>query len=313
MIVTTRFPDLPPRPETAANAAFRRSFAARWARENVVFLASTRRFDSPPLPAALSLKLIEQGAASIEVGRRRVLLDAGRAIVINEGESYAVRIASDQPVRSFSVHFRPGLAAEVAAARREPWERALVRDNEPAGGATPLFQDQLRMPSPALQHCLNTIRQLALAGERDGDVYEAPFIALLDQLLGDDHVARAQLDALDVVRPSTRSELGRRAGWAHDFILSNYAEPIALDDIAAAAHLSKFHLLRTFHQVYGATPLALLRTRRAEAAAALLRSGAADLASVAEQVGFGSRWAMQRALKEHCGVTGRALRQARRA
>ena len=48
MIVTTRFPDLAPRPETAANAAFRRRFAARWARENVVFLASTRRFDSQP-------------------------------------------------------------------------------------------------------------------------------------------------------------------------------------------------------------------------------------------------------------------------
>lgn len=238
MIVTTRFPDLPPRPETAANAAFRRSFAARWGRENVVFLASTRRFDSPPLAAALSLKLIEQGAASVEVGRRRLLLEAGRAIVVNEGEPYAVSIASDQPVRSFSVHFRPGLAAEVAVARREPWQQALARDNEPAAGTVPLFREQLRTPSPALQRCLNTIRQLALAGERDGDLYEAPFIALLDQLLGDDHAARSQLEALDAVRPSTRCELGRRAGWAHDFILSNYAEPIALAQIAAAAHLS---------------------------------------------------------------------------
>jgi AraC family transcriptional regulator len=311
MIVTTRFPDLAPRPETAANAAFRRSFAARWARENVVFLASTRRFDSQPLPAALSLKLIEQGAASLDVGRRRVLLEAGRAIVVNEGESYAVSIASDQPVRSFSVHFRPGLAAEVAAARREPWEHALARDNEPASGATPLFHDQLRAPSPPLQHCLNAIRQLALAGERDGDLYEAPFIALLDRLFGDDCAARVQLETLDVVRPSTRAELGRRAGWAHDFILSNYAEPVALEHIAAAAHLSKFHLLRIFHQVYGATPLGVLRARRAKAAAALLQEGATDLAAVAERAGFGSRWAMQRALRQHCGATGRDLRQRR--
>jgi AraC-like DNA-binding protein len=275
----------------------------------VVFLASTSRFDSPPLPAALSLKLIERGAASIEVGRRRLLLDAGQALVVNEGESYAVSIASDQPVRSFAVHVRPGLAAEVAAARRQAWEQALARDNESAAAPAPLFCDQLRTPSPALQRRLQAIRQLALAGERDGELYEAPFIDLLDQLLAEDHAARTRLDALDAVRPSTRAELGRRAGWARDYILSNYAEPIALDHIAAAAHLSKFHLLRSFHQLYGTTPLALLRTRRAEVAAALLRDGSADLAAVADAAGFGSRWAMQRALRQHCGATGRTLRQ----
>ena len=130
MIVTTRFPDLAPRPETSANAAFRREFAARWARENVVFLASTRRFDSQPLPAALSIKLIEQSAATLEVERRRVRVEAGQAVVVNEGERYAVSIASDQPLRCLSVHFRPGLAGEVAAARREPGGAALARGHE---------------------------------------------------------------------------------------------------------------------------------------------------------------------------------------
>lgn len=309
MIVTTRFPDLPPRPETAANAAFRRQFAARWARENVVFIATTRRVDTPPLPAALSVKLVEQGAATLEVGRRRVLLEAGRCLVVNEAETYAVSIASTAPVRCFSVHFRPGLAAEVAQARREPWERALARGNEAAARATPLFGDQLRTPSAAVRQMLDTIRQLALAGERAGDAYEAPFIALLDRLLADDRAARAQLDTLDAVRPATRAELGRRAAWAHDFILSHYTEAITLDQIAEAARLSKYHLLRTYHQVYGTTPHSALRARRAEAAQALLRHGTGDLAAVAETVGFGSRWAMQRALRRHCGATGRALRR----
>jgi AraC family transcriptional regulator len=311
VIVTTRFPDLAPRPETSANAAFRREFAARWARENVVFLASTRRFDSQPLPAALSIKLIEQSAATLEVERRRVRVEAGQAVVVNEGERYAVSIASDQPLRCLSVHFRPGLAGEVAAARREPWGRALARGHDTGSRATPMFRDHLRAPSPALLRCLSAIRDLVLAGECDGDVYEAPFVALLDQMLADEQTECAQLETLDAVRPGTRCELGRRAGWAHDFILSNYAEPIALDDIAAAAHLSKYHLLRTFRQVYGATPLALLRSRRAQAAAELLRAGADDLAVVAECAGFGSRWAMQRALREHCGATGRALRRRR--
>jgi len=308
MIVTTRFPDLPPRPETVANAAFRRSFAARWGRENVVFMASTRRVETPPLPSALSVKLVLQGAATFELGRRRVLVEAGQCLVVNEGERYAVSIASDQPVQSFSLHFRPGLAVEVAAARREPWERAL--DGDAALRAAPQLCDALQTPSPALLQLLGAVRERALAGERDGEAYEALFIATLDRLLADDEGLRSRCETLDAVRPATRAELARRAGWARDYIHSNYAEPITLAQIAEAARLSKFHLLRAFRQVYGATPHALLTARRAEVAARLLAKPDADLTAVAEAAGFGSRWSLQRALRRHCGATGRALRSA---
>jgi AraC-like DNA-binding protein len=309
VIVTTRFPDLPPRPETAANAAFRRAYFARWGTENMVFYAGTRQFESMPQAAPLSVKLMERGSATLRVGRREVLFEPGACLVVNEGESYNVRISCDTPAHALSLHFRPGLAAEVAAARRTGWDRALDRASERPPAEAPRLREDLHAPSASLLELLAAVRHQVMQGERDGDRYEPLFIAVLDRLLADSGAARAQLEKLDAVRPGTRAELGRRAGWAHDFILSNYAEPIALDDIAAAARLSKFHLLRVFRQVYGATPLAVLRTRRAEAAAALLRSGADDLAVVAEAAGFGSRWAMQRALREHCGATGRALRQ----
>lgn len=310
MIVTTRFPDLAPRPETSANAAFRRAFAARWGRENTVFLASARQFESAPLRSALSVKVMERGTTHLVLGRRQLLFEAGQCLVVNEGETYAARIASAEPVHSFSLHFRPGLAAEVAAARRGGWRRALDQPGDAAAATTaPLLRDDLHLPSAALRQLLADVRALVLQGERDGEAYEPLFIAVLDRVMRDHEVDRHQAGAaLHVVRPTTRDELRRRAGWAHDFILSNYAEPLLLDDIAAAAHLSKYHLLRVFHQVYGRTPLAALRARRAEAAQALLRHGERDLAAVAAGVGFGSRWAMQRALRERFGVTGRTLR-----
>lgn len=309
MIVTTRFPDLPPRPETSANAAFRRAYAARWGRENTVFMASARQFESMPQRSSLSVKVLERGAAHLWLGRRHVLLEAGQCLVVNDGETYTVRIDSSEPVPGFSLHFRPGLAAEVAAARRSGWGRALDDGAQALAGPTPLLRDDLHAPSLALARALAAVRARVQQGERDGEAFEALFIEVLDQLLHDDEDTRLQAgQALQVVRPATRDELRRRAGWAHDFILSNYAEPLALADIAAAAHLSKYHLLRVFHQVYGQTPLAVLRSRRAEAAQALLRGGEPDLAAVAASVGFGSRWALQRALRQRFGVTGRALR-----
>lgn len=309
MIVTTRFPDLPPRPETAANAAFRRSFQARWGRENVVFLAQARRVETPTLPSALSLKLVDRGAATVLVGRRSVLLEPGAALVVNEGDPYAVSIASMAPVHCFSVHFRPGLADEVAVARRQGWDQALDRGPQPAPGSAPLLNDHLRRLPATLLALLEAVRARALDGERDGQAYEALFVALLDELLGQDEDERTRQLALPALRPGTREELARRAGWAHDFIHSHFADPITLDQIAEAARLSKFHLLRAFRQLYGATPHAVLQARRAAVAARLLRDPAADLTTVAEAAGFGSRWSMQRALRRHCGGTGRTLRE----
>jgi AraC-like DNA-binding protein len=309
MIVTTRFPDLPPRPETPVNASFRREYFARWGRENMVFLAGTRQFESMPQPAALSIKLIERGSATLQFRRRQVLLEPGQCIVVNEGEPYSVRISSDAPVQAYSLHFRPGLGAEVAAARRAGWDQALERGHEVVDAGTPRLRDELHAPSPALTQVLEAVRERVHEGERDGDAFEPLFIAALDHLFAADEALRRHAGrALGVVRPTTRAELVKRVGWAHDYIFSNYAEPITLDQIAAAARLSKYHLLRAFRNVYGATPHTLLQQRRAHAAARLLGDGEGDLAMVADAAGFGSRWAMQRALRRHCGETARALR-----
>lgn len=310
MIVTTRFPDLPPRPETSANAVFRRSFAARWGRENVVFMATARHVQTPTLPSALSFKLVESGTATIRVGRRSLLLEPGLGLVVNEGEPYAVTIASEVPVRCFSVHFRPGLAQDVAAARRCNWDQALARGTAAALHRAPLLREHLRALTPQAWPVLQAIREHTLAGEADGEIYEPLFIELIAHLLAQDEGERARHLALQAVRPANREELVRRAGWAHDFIHSHYADPITLDQIAEAARLSKFHLLRAFRHVYGDTPHAMLQARRAAVAASLLRGDAADLVAVAGAAGFGSRWTMQRALRRYCGATASALQQA---
>ncbi|MBL8331337.1 MAG: helix-turn-helix transcriptional regulator [Rubrivivax sp.] len=313
MIVTTRFPDLPPRPQTPSNAAFRQAFFARWGLENTVFLASTRQFESMTQTAALSVKLAEQGRATLRVGRRELMLEAGHCLVVNEGEPYSVRISGEVPMRAFSLHFRPGLAAEVATARAETWQRALERGGHEPARSAPWLRDDLHLPSAALLDIVAAVRRRVLEGDRDGQSYEPLFIGALDRLLADSHQQRRGAAAsLQAVRASTRGELLRRAGWAHDFIFSHYAEPISLDQIAAAAHLSKYHLLRTFHQVYGQTPHAALNERRAQIAQALLTEGRADLVTVAETAGFGSRWAMQRALRRQYGATARALRGRQR-
>ena len=58
---------------------------------------------------------------------------------------------------------------------------------------------------------------------------------------------------------------------AKDLADARYAEPLGVDDMAAAAGLSRAHFSREFRRAFGESPHVYLLTRRLERAAALLR------------------------------------------
>jgi AraC-like DNA-binding protein len=75
---------------------------------------------------------------------------------------------------------------------------------------------------------------------------------------------------------------------AKDLADARYFEPLEVDDLAAAAGLSKAHFSREFRRAFGESPHAYLLTRRLERAAALLRSTDRSVADVCLSVGLRS-------------------------
>lgn len=75
---------------------------------------------------------------------------------------------------------------------------------------------------------------------------------------------------------------------AKDLADARYAEPLEVDDLAAAAGLSKAHFSREFKQAFGDSPHAYLLTRRLERAAALLRTTDRSVADICFSVGLQS-------------------------
>jgi AraC-like DNA-binding protein len=67
-----------------------------------------------------------------------------------------------------------------------------------------------------------------------------------------------------------------------------YAEPLDLDELAAAAHISKYHFIRCFAATYGRTPAAYLAERRIERAQDLLRATNLTVTEVCMLVGYSS-------------------------
>ena len=89
---------------------------------------------------------------------------------------------------------------------------------------------------------------------------------------------------------------------AKDYLLANYAHNAGLADLAAAADMSPFHLLRVFARTTGQTPHEFLIQKRVDAAKELLRSSL-PLARIAADCGFADQSHMTRLFRRQHGLT----------
>ena len=95
---------------------------------------------------------------------------------------------------------------------------------------------------------------------------------------------------------------------AKDLADARYAEPLAVDDLARAAGLSKAHFSREFRRAFGESPHGYLLTRRLERAAALLRMTDRSVADICLSVGLTSVGSFTSSFTRTYGVTPTAYR-----
>ena len=92
-MILTQLPDLPPRPATARNAAFRRMFYDRWGKENWIVCGRAHRAEYPEYRQTCSIKAVFQGSEHYYVDRRRLTVTDETYLVLNEGRSYGSQLA----------------------------------------------------------------------------------------------------------------------------------------------------------------------------------------------------------------------------
>jgi transcriptional regulator GlxA family with amidase domain len=90
---------------------------------------------------------------------------------------------------------------------------------------------------------------------------------------------------------------------ARDVADRNYAEPLDLAALAAAAGVSKYHFLRCFAAEYGETPMQYLTRRRIERATDLLRATNLTVTEVCGLVGYSSLGSYSQRFTELVGMS----------
>lgn len=258
------------------------------------------RGTAPPGFDRPSLRTLQRGTELLNLGARRLRLDQDNYFVANAGPDRSSLYEGD--AGALVIVFASGALAQSRLA--PDVERT---EAEPGGDATG-FLETLQPHGGAVTRHLRQIERGLRAQLDDALWWDERIVRLLDAAIDAETTLQRRAAALAALRPATRRELLRRVLIASDHIQSHYDRPLALHEIAAAAHLSAFHLVRLFRRVHGITPHAYLTRKRLQVALRLLAGTRLGLDDIAARTGLGTRSSLFRHLRRQQGSGAAALR-----
>jgi AraC family transcriptional regulator len=232
-----------------------------------------------------ALGLTLSGVNVRHVEGRAFTASASHVMLSNRGQPYRV----SHPFGSGEVQLnfapRDDLLIELLAARdptvQDRHERPFRAHQLPAG--------------PQLRLAAQLFAAAAASGRADRVQLEEAAIALLG------HMVSSLAPATPTAPASPRDhELVQRSRAA---LVGLYAKPIGLQDIAASAGVSVYHLCRVFRRVTGTTLWAELLALRVDAALAQLTQGERDLTTIGLSAGFADHSHFANAFRRRLGVT----------
>ena len=107
-------------------------------------------------------------------------------------------------------------------------------------------------------------------GIDDPQWYEEQVSFLLRRLLGHEASLARTVSDMTHMKSWKRRETFMRLARVTDLIHSCYERPLTIEELAEAAHWSRFHMMREFKAVHGISPYEYLQRRRTQTAARLL-------------------------------------------
>jgi AraC-like DNA-binding protein len=225
-----------------------------------------------------------------------VLVHAGSARVVVDGREHRIAVGE---VGLLLPGHRERFAFDADVATRHSWVQIHVADLAPDLRAR---LEQLPAVLP-LTPALDAIAREAVATAASA-LPNAP--ALLA------HLAAAALWRYIAEAERRGPERARPVDNARRFIHANVHDPaLTLDDVAAAAHVTPAHLIRSFRAEHGTTPKAYLWECRVALGVDLLANTGLPIAAIAGRCGFTTPHHFSRRVRQATGMPPGALRRAR--
>jgi AraC-like DNA-binding protein len=280
----------------------------------------------PRAERVVSYHLITEGscwAALADDPESAIYVNAGELLVVPQGESHLL---------GSSLDVTPGPTAELLESQLRNSPGQLMALNYGGGGdstrlvcgflacddtlsnpvlsALPrLFKVDMRNDPQSAW--LESSLRFATAEAAEWRVGSALVLARLSELLFVEAVRRC-IDALPADRKGWLAGVGDRfVGRVLAMMHTQPAHAWTVDELARMAGLSRSALAQRFTQLLGQPPMQYLAHWRLQVAAQELRGGTKSVAEVADQVGYESEAAFNRAFKREFGMPPAGWRKSR--
>lgn len=231
--------------------------------------------------------LITQGCEQLRIGRRRAIATAGTIIVVNPEECHDGEPGADAGW-AYRVLYPPvGLMEEWAAELGLP--------------GAPVFCHSC-IDDPVLATAVMAAHRAAETDDREDA--EAALLVAMERLI------RGHGDGRGCLQPTGDHLAGRRRMALYRCLLDQELDGAAsLAQLAKAAGVSRFQVIRDFKQQTGLTAEAYVRNRRLREASHLIEKGA-ELAEAAAAAGFADQSHLSRVFRSIRGITPGMYRAA---
>jgi len=269
-----------------------------------VVLSALGRGDSPIYCATPAVKFVLDGEERYEVDGRIRVVRPGEFLLVEAG----TRLRAILPRRDCTV----GLCIYL---RQDEWAPyvALAENDDGARERTGGRVMVLSASGTRLgRHLHSTGRTLAADSGRGDALAETICQATSHHLHSALVDIRRGLAAIDAASSVTRRDLYSRLDRARAFLHDNPHRQVPLDELARAAGLSQFHLLRSYKAAFGVPPASYHRRLRLDKAAVELREGGRPSALIGQRYGFGDARSFRRAFVGQFGCPPKLYAQGRR-
>jgi AraC-like DNA-binding protein len=236
----------------------------------------------------MSLGLVVGGAIHLRTLSREGVAKAGSFVLINAEEMHQGIPAAPEGWRCRTIHLLPGVIRSTAEELKSFTALPVIAFRGPA------FEDPELARAFLQLHCSSETASSSL--ERQSRI-----VSLFASLLA--RHAETRVEA-----PSRRRE-PTAVRRARAYLDENLSDKVTLYELATAAGITPFRLLRAFQHTFGLTPHAYQMQARVRAAHAMVMRQAA-LADVAAATGFADQAHLTRVFKSIMGATPGQYRAA---
>lgn len=267
--------------------------------KNFVVQSSVNTFDGKVDHSALSIKLPVNGVENYSVNNKNYKLSPKNFLVVDQGEEVECNITSSEVVESICIYLDKTLYNSI--------KDNMVSDSHFLEDiAQENYYSFHSMPHHLQDDDLSLILKSLIRNDNFDSLNEEFFILFIESLISYQVAHKKALFSIKSLNFNTKVELFKRLQKAKAYIYDEYYQDLSLDLISVVCNLSKYHLLRSYKQVFGVTPHQDLLRKRIEKSRELLMQGI-SIEEVSFLCGFNNRRSFGRTFKQLTGFSPTAF------